>query len=312
MKFYIDNKDLEATYGVKVLDHTGLLSFANERPDTRVWQDKSGVEKLLTNQRFDSNEFVFFCLVKAGDQLSARQKVDDLISYMFDKGLFVLSIREDDVDPDPTKRFAVLAERSTTIVPTVHIRLQNSLYVFKLGFRDVNPNAIKYYTQITGNTVTVTYDKGRSSNIFWGDGDRGDVSNSGNYTKDDYTADGLVEIIIDVDKTDSSVNVLVADFEADVLAGEAFLDVQFTDNSTGGVAVWSWDFGDGSTSDQQNPLHTYNEAGTYTVTLVVFNTEQGQAIETKTNYITVTPGTLSISDSESLLIDNTESLNTNN
>jgi PKD repeat protein len=50
------------------------------------------------------------------------------------------------------------------------------------------------------------------------------------------------------------------------------LDVVFTDTSTdadGTIVSWLWDFGDGNTSTQQNPSHTYAAAGTYTVTLTV-------------------------------------------
>ncbi|MEM2875122.1 MAG: PKD domain-containing protein [Candidatus Hadarchaeales archaeon] len=49
-------------------------------------------------------------------------------------------------------------------------------------------------------------------------------------------------------------------------------NVQFTDNSAdpdGTVSSWSWDFGDGSTSTQKNPVHRYASAGTYTITLTV-------------------------------------------
>jgi PKD repeat protein len=45
-----------------------------------------------------------------------------------------------------------------------------------------------------------------------------------------------------------------------------------------------WDFGDGTTSTQQNPMHTYSAAGNYTVTLTVTN-KAGQ--NTKTGEITV-------------------------
>lgn len=45
-------------------------------------------------------------------------------------------------------------------------------------------------------------------------------------------------------------------------------DITFTNSSTGpGLLSWFWDFGDGNTSTQQNPLHTYNTSGNYTVTL---------------------------------------------
>jgi PKD repeat protein len=58
-----------------------------------------------------------------------------------------------------------------------------------------------------------------------------------------------------------------ADFTADATG----LDVQFTDATSGQVDSWLWDFGDGSQSTEQNPLHTYAQAGTYTVSLSVTN-----------------------------------------
>lgn len=48
--------------------------------------------------------------------------------------------------------------------------------------------------------------------------------------------------------------------------------LQFTDNSVstlGAITSWAWDFGDGGTSNLQNPTHVYNAAGNYTVNLTV-------------------------------------------
>lgn len=68
--------------------------------------------------------------------------------------------------------------------------------------------------------------------------------------------------------------------------------VQFNNTSTNGASPinnWSWDFGDGSSSNAVNPQHVYAAPGTYTVTLVV-QTTNGQAdAELKTNYITINP-----------------------
>ncbi|MBI2919337.1 MAG: PKD domain-containing protein [Chloroflexi bacterium] len=47
--------------------------------------------------------------------------------------------------------------------------------------------------------------------------------------------------------------------------------VTFTDTSAGAPTSWLWDFGDGVTSNAQNPTHTYNAAGNYTVTLTAAN-----------------------------------------
>jgi gliding motility-associated-like protein len=46
--------------------------------------------------------------------------------------------------------------------------------------------------------------------------------------------------------------------------------VSFTNTSANG-ASWLWNFGDGSTSTQENPSHTYTTTGTFDVTLVVTN-----------------------------------------
>jgi len=78
-----------------------------------------------------------------------------------------------------------------------------------------------------------------------------------------------------------------ANFSADPTSGPAPLDVAFTDLSTGDPTSWSWSFGDGGSSTDQNPQHTYNAAGTYTVSLTAANAD-GSDTENKPNYITVT------------------------
>lgn len=75
----------------------------------------------------------------------------------------------------------------------------------------------------------------------------------------------------------------IANFSGTPTSGTVPLTVQFTDSSTNGPTSWSWDFGDGNTSTAQNPSHTYNQEGTYTVSLTV----DGSNTNTKTNYITV-------------------------
>jgi len=64
----------------------------------------------------------------------------------------------------------------------------------------------------------------------------------------------------------------LANFASNVTRGYAPLSVQFTDTS-GNAAEWTWDFGDGNGSNEQNPVHTYHEAGNYTVRLTVRNAD---------------------------------------
>jgi len=79
----------------------------------------------------------------------------------------------------------------------------------------------------------------------------------------------------------------VAGFTASPTSGYAPLSVAFTDSSTEFPSSFSWVFGDGGTSTNANPAHTYTAAGTYTVSQTVTNNE-GTSTETKTQYVTVT------------------------
>ncbi len=78
----------------------------------------------------------------------------------------------------------------------------------------------------------------------------------------------------------------VAGFVGSPTSGDYPLNVSFTDQSTGATS-WSWTFGDGGTSTQQNPSHNYTSPGAYSVALTVTNS-CGNDTETKTDYITVT------------------------
>ena len=49
--------------------------------------------------------------------------------------------------------------------------------------------------------------------------------------------------------------------------GDAPLTIQFIDTSAGAPTSWLWNFGDGATSSQRNPSHTYNRGGVFTVGL---------------------------------------------
>ncbi len=83
-------------------------------------------------------------------------------------------------------------------------------------------------------------------------------------------------------------------FTTDRTEGPSPLIIQFTDTSSdndGTITSWGWDFDDGSTSDQQNPSHTFEEAGTYNVELIV--TDNNGFSDSTTKTIEVTGGTIS-------------------
>jgi PKD repeat protein len=62
---------------------------------------------------------------------------------------------------------------------------------------------------------------------------------------------------------------LRAFFDLSTDAGTPPLAVSYTDYSAGDPVSWSWDFGDGTTSDDPNPAHTFSTTGAYKVRLTV-------------------------------------------
>lgn len=79
----------------------------------------------------------------------------------------------------------------------------------------------------------------------------------------------------------------VVNFTANVTNGTSPLAVGFTDQSAGTVMSWLWDFGDGSTSFDQNLVHVYDSVGSYTVSLSAIGSN-GTQVKTAEQYINVT------------------------
>lgn len=117
----------------------------------------------------------------------------------------------------------------------------------------------------------------------WDFGD-GTISNEQNPVHS-YTLAGNFRVILKVTNSNGCVRVLAkssyiklrngvkADFGYASAGGCGIpAPVSFNNLSIGtGTINYKWDFGDGNTSDQQNPVHTYQSAGVYTVTLVATN-----------------------------------------
>ena len=86
--------------------------------------------------------------------------------------------------------------------------------------------------------------------------------------------------------------------------GTAPFTVLFTDASDGDVTVWTWDFGDGTTSHQKDPVHQYNEPGYYSVTLFISGPKGTDTI-TRLGYIFVSePDSQEGNDASSLAFAN--------
>lgn len=81
-----------------------------------------------------------------------------------------------------------------------------------------------------------------------------------------------------------NTNPPVAAFTSDYVLGECQNPVQFTDQSLNAPTSWLWNFGDGSTSTQQNPVHQYTTAGVFNVTLTATNAF-GSNVSTRNGYV---------------------------
>ena len=83
-------------------------------------------------------------------------------------------------------------------------------------------------------------------------------------------------------------NFLKANFTSSLQTGIIPFEVTFGDCSTSGnipITSWEWDFGDGSSSTEQDPIHIYEEQGNFTVSLTVSDSLRSDT-KTRSNYIT--------------------------
>jgi len=169
-------------------------------------------------------------------------------------------------------------------------------------------NANGPYTGIEGQTVefdaSASYDpEGANLTYYWNFGDGETAVTTQPTTSHVYAQEGnyTVTLIVNDSVQNSTPSITYAlindtepkaNFTANQTSGFAPLTVQFNDSSVSydGITAWEWDFdGDGSIdSNEQNPTHTYDEAGTYTVSLTVHESDGDSDTETREDYITVT------------------------
>ncbi len=81
---------------------------------------------------------------------------------------------------------------------------------------------------------------------------------------------------------------LIPRFESDTTMMYTQSSIQFSDLTIGTPTTWLWDFGDGETSTTQNPSHTYQNTGTYSVSLTVSDI-YGDTTLVKSNLIHIYP-----------------------
>jgi PKD repeat protein len=158
------------------------------------------------------------------------------------------------------------------------------VYVYAQGDLVANGNNIE------GNDIYGVYNEATqevdAENNWWGDasGPSGVGPGTGDAVSDNVDYDPWLQA-----PCQKPVTELTADFSASPRTGLGPLRVEFTDETTGGVKPYSyeWDFGDGTRSTTKNPIHIYAAVGGYTVTLAVTDDVGDTDSETKDHYIVV-------------------------
>lgn len=160
--------------------------------------------------------------------------------------------------------------------------------IIKSRFVRVVPTTVKIVPDITKGCINLTvHPKAEIRSVdaiasyLWDFGDGGPASNSAApaYT---YSSGGVFPMQVTITTLDGCVvsntrSIEVGtppsapDFSVDNSIGDCVSDtVKFFVTTTGGANEWLWDFGDGQTSVEKNPLHIYRDTGNLSVKLTPF------------------------------------------
>jgi PKD repeat protein len=149
------------------------------------------------------------------------------------------------------------------------------------------------FTDTSTGTVTSRYWNFGEGPVVWAN-DTPEISHT-------YVLPGTYTVALTVGNTAGNVSVIrigyvqvnpsgtppVARFTVLPAIGYVPMTVRFTDRSMGTPIKWQWDFGDGNSSSEQNPQHTYTTGGRYRATLTVFNSGGSSSYS---SYIWARPG----------------------
>lgn len=197
----------------------------------------------------------------------AFEKLDKLLEPLTRKPSLQPSNRQR-LDRSPQQTFKCQSDMPSRLLATLQPNLSNSLYQAWANLPITEPTQVKVYTLRTkaspfGHNAPlrpVRYDEGRRMVVY-----------------DEWGIDNPLNRQVPVN----------ARFSVDRTSGTEPLTVQFTNQSTGDITKYGWDFGDGYTSTAKDPgNHTFNDFEIYNVILTVFGSDGSEAQQTTT--ITVT------------------------
>jgi chitodextrinase len=194
-----------------------------------------------------------------------------------------------------TDRMSVGDVCSTSIAVTSNA-LDNPLIVVPVTLRVDGLRASFEWREDEPNTVTFTdksvdEDGGEIVSWLWDFGDGG--SSSEQNPVHTYAMNHTYSVTLTVTDSDGAVasdtrQVVLVNAEPVVDFEYRFVEdlaVHFIDKSVdpdGIISSWAWDFGDGTVSSEQHPIHVYSELGEYEVTLTVVDNDGAPATIART------------------------------
>ena len=310
LSLYVCSYDIQDTYGtikVRVPDakHTlgGVLRISNVknkyRFQTRLFELPGYYKGLVSGVQAD-----FTSDIRTGDKPLTVNFSDlstgDPISWMWD---FDGDGRIDSTKQNPNYVYETAGEYTVKLVVNdkngrseaikeqyVQVRGADNKLPFANFTSDVRTGAYPL-------TVNFT-DSSTQSPISWL-WNFGDNTSSGTQNPSHtYTTPGIYTVVLKASNsfgfdTETKrayilVGTPVADFTASITSGNTPLVVSFTDQTTNSPTSWSWDFNNDGIIDstEQNPEYTYDNAGVYSVLLIVSNAHGTDSIH-KQAYVTV-------------------------
>ncbi|MCB4799478.1 PKD domain-containing protein [Neotamlana laminarinivorans] len=219
---------------------------------------------------------LFTTSTSADDNLTVvfRSYSTDAASYLWDFGDGNTST---EANPDYTyaEGGLYLVTLTTTSSDGLVAEASSEVSPISVDFSFTSIDSQVTFTNLSTGVASLVWDFGDGTTIDWAEEDTTDDPNYSpvySYTTAEtfqvtLTATNYLGVETSVTKNiEGLVLSTVPDFTFDVSS----LTVDFTDASTLAVSH-SWDFGDGNTSTEVNPSHTYAVAGTYDVTLITTN-----------------------------------------
>ncbi|TDT44738.1 PKD repeat protein [Maribacter spongiicola] len=222
-----------------------------------------------------------------GDQSTG---VNDIVSYAWNFGNGVTS-----TEANPTYTYNTPGTYNATLIVTDSEGLTgtSTIEITVGGVAVDNPTAVASADITSGEApLVVSFIGDQSTGVndivsyAWDFGD-GETSTDANPTYVYNTPGTFVATLIVTDSEGltgtSTVEITVtggvnlapiAVISSSVEIGEALVEIIFTGDQSSDdteIVSYAWNFGDGSTSDEVNPVHTFAEPGTYTITLIVID-----------------------------------------